>query len=116
MQWAPTLAWVLPPHAGSDGKAGKLEASGSFLSRMLGRSPSKGSMSAPAASPAAAGQIQAQHPAMSGPVKSGVLYSTQPPGGSMKSSINQGSSASNEWSIGSNKEVRNARVLCTLQL
>lgn len=70
---------------------------------MLGRSPSKGSLSAPAA--ASGGQIQAQHPAMSSKCSAGVLGSTQPPGGSLKSSISS-SALSSGWSIGSKQEVR----------
>lgn len=84
--------------AGSDNKGGKLEASGSFLSRMLGRSPSKGAI-APQGPAPTAGQA--------GKGSAAMFSSTQPPGGSLKTSINQGTaSSSNNWAISSSKEVR----------
>lgn len=95
------LSLFVVPHTGGDNR--KLDGNGSFLSRMLGRSPSKGSLSPQP------GQIQAlQGPsAPSGPLKgsAGVLDRTAPPPqGSLKTAAVNASGNSGGWSIESNKQ------------
>lgn len=84
-------------------------SSGSFLSRMLGRSPSKGAV-APSAQQPAAGQIPSASLAASGPIKGGggVLgAAATPPQGSLKVAVQGAASSgnSNGWSIGSSSNV-----------